>query len=219
MNYYEILGVEKSASAKEIRVRFRSLARKAHPDRVPDEEKAAAEKKFQDLTEAVNVLTNDKQRQQHDQELEGGRSTQQLTDFTKIAKAYQAKGVKAFRAGDYVQARENFDLAVKHDPADPKGFHNLALACVRIPSGLRQAVQAIESAVRLDSMNPNYLKEAGAICRKAGLVAKAERYYVAALEWDSENPDIQIALSELREQKGKKEAKSGGLLGSFRKKG
>jgi hypothetical protein len=52
VNYYEILGVERSASEQEIRDRFRKLARENHPDRYRGPDKADAERKFQTITEA-----------------------------------------------------------------------------------------------------------------------------------------------------------------------
>ena len=58
VDYYVLLGVARDASEAEIRERFRTLAREAHPDRAPAARKAEAESKFQDLTEAVNVLTS-----------------------------------------------------------------------------------------------------------------------------------------------------------------
>ena len=58
LNYYEILGVERSASESDIRDKFRRLARENHPDRYKGPDKAEAEKRFQTLTEAMIVLTN-----------------------------------------------------------------------------------------------------------------------------------------------------------------
>jgi len=212
INYYEVLGVERSATELEIRDQFRKLAREQHPDRYRGPDKADAERKFQTLTEAVNVLTNAARRKQHDNELASGVGKSGV-DFAQIAKAYIAKGVKAYKEGDVKTAYENFDMAVKHNPQDAKAFHNLALAAARLQGMNKQAVQAIETAVQRDPVNFVYLKDAGMLCRRAGLVAKAERYFEEALKWDPSNLEVQGALSELR---GSKEpARSG--FGLFRK--
>ncbi len=132
VNYYEVLGVDRAASDSEIRDRFRKLARENHPDRYRGNDKADAERKFQTLTEAVNVLTNLARRKQHDAELSAGKSAGQA-DFAQVARAYMTKGVKAYKDGDMRGAYENFDMAVKHNANDPKAFHYLALAATRIP--------------------------------------------------------------------------------------
>jgi curved DNA-binding protein CbpA len=201
INYYEVLGVERSASEQEIRDRFRKLARENHPDRYKGPDKAEAERKFQTLTEAVNVLTNENKRKQHDAELSPGKSSSGTVDFAQIAKAYTAKGVKAYRERDYKTAYEQFDLAVKHNPQDAKAHHNLALAASQIPGYTRQAVQAAEAAVQRDALNPQYLKDAGLLCKRAGLNSKAERYLDEALKWDKDNAEIQMALAELRQNR------------------
>ena len=64
-DYYEILGVKKSASAEDIRKAFRKLARKYHPDVNPGDK--AAEEKFKALSEANDVLSDPKKRKIYDQ--------------------------------------------------------------------------------------------------------------------------------------------------------
>ena len=64
-NYYEILGVKKSASADDIRKAFRKLARKYHPDVNPGDK--AAEEKFKVLSEANEILSDPKKRKIYDQ--------------------------------------------------------------------------------------------------------------------------------------------------------
>ena len=64
-DYYEILGIKKSASAEEIRKAFRKLARKYHPDVNPGDK--SAEEKFKTLSEANDVLSDPKKRKIYDQ--------------------------------------------------------------------------------------------------------------------------------------------------------
>jgi len=64
-DYYDILGVKKSASADDIRKAFRKLARKYHPDVNPGDK--SAEEKFKVLSEANDVLSDPKKRKIYDQ--------------------------------------------------------------------------------------------------------------------------------------------------------
>ncbi len=64
-DYYELLGVSRKASAKEIRTAFRKLARKYHPDLNPGDK--SSEEKFKQLQEAYDVLSDSKKRQMYDQ--------------------------------------------------------------------------------------------------------------------------------------------------------
>src|SRR5436190_1622370 len=64
-DYYELLGVPRKASAKDIRSAFRKLARKYHPDLNPGDK--SAEEKFKQLQEAYDVLSDSKKRQMYDQ--------------------------------------------------------------------------------------------------------------------------------------------------------
>lgn len=64
-DYYEVLGVEKTASADEIKKAFRKLALKYHPDKNPGDKEA--EEKFKEVAEAYNVLRDTEKRKQYDQ--------------------------------------------------------------------------------------------------------------------------------------------------------
>lgn len=64
-DYYEVLGVAKTASADEIKKAYRKLAMKYHPDRNPGDKEAEA--KFKEASEAYEVLSDDQKRQMYDQ--------------------------------------------------------------------------------------------------------------------------------------------------------
>ena len=64
-DYYEVLGVEKGASAEEIKKAYRKNAMKYHPDRNPGDKNA--EEKFKELGEAYEILSDDDKRARYDQ--------------------------------------------------------------------------------------------------------------------------------------------------------
>lgn len=64
-DYYEILGVSKSATQEEIKKAYRKIAIKFHPDKNPDD--PTAEEKFKEAAEAYEILSNQEKRQRYDQ--------------------------------------------------------------------------------------------------------------------------------------------------------
>jgi tetratricopeptide (TPR) repeat protein len=211
-NYYDILGIARDATDSEIRDRFRLLAREAHPDRHRGaEEKRTAEVQFQLLTEAVNVLTNPVRRKIHDSELDKHKPA--AVDAQAIGRTYLARGVKAYKEGNFPQAVTEFDMSVRHYDKDAKAWHYLALACLKVVGQVRRGVEAIEAAVRLDANNAIFQKDAGKLYLMAGLNAKAERYLVEALKWLPEDAEAQSLLKKARAGSAERQRPTSGIFG------
>ena len=64
-DYYDVLGVSKTATADELKKAYRKLALKYHPDR--NKGNAEAEEKFKEVNEAYSVLSDETKRAQYDQ--------------------------------------------------------------------------------------------------------------------------------------------------------
>lgn len=89
-DYYEILGVEKSADADTIKSAYRKLAMKYHPDRNPGN--TEAEEKFKEASEAYEVLADAQKRQRYDQfghnGMRGGQDFHQYSNINDIFSAF-----------------------------------------------------------------------------------------------------------------------------------
>jgi DnaJ-class molecular chaperone len=99
-DYYHVLGVPRTASADDIKKAFRRLARQYHPDLHAGSKKAEMEKKFKELNEAQEVLTDPDKRKKYDQY---GADWDQAQAFEK---ARQQAGPQGFAGpwgseGDY----------------------------------------------------------------------------------------------------------------------
>ena len=95
IDYYKILGLNKNASAEDIRKAYRKLARKHHPDLNPNDKEA--HKKFQQINEANEVLSDPEKRKKYDQY---GKDWQHAEEFEKARqqqRQYQSnRGGEAF---------------------------------------------------------------------------------------------------------------------------
>src|SRR6195952_5828484 len=102
IDYYQILGVPKTASEKDIKNAYRKLARKYHPDLNPND--TEANKKFQQLNEANEVLSDPEKRKKYDKYGENWQhgaqyeqaQQQQRSAYGNQGGGYQSGGYEGF---------------------------------------------------------------------------------------------------------------------------
>lgn len=111
-DYYEILGVSRSASAEEIKKAFRKLAMQHHPDRNPGDK--AAEEKFKEAREAYEILSDAQKRQSYDQFGHAGVNQQQggfggagFGDFADLGDLFSQVFGGGFGGGGRQQQQQN----------------------------------------------------------------------------------------------------------------
>ncbi len=92
VDYYKILGIDKTAASKDIKNAYRKLARKYHPDLNPNDKDA--KKNFQQINEANEVLSDPEKRKKYDQY---GKDWKHADEFDK-AKQYQGQSSNAHGA-------------------------------------------------------------------------------------------------------------------------
>lgn len=127
-DYYEVLGVSRSASTSEIKKAYRKLAMQHHPDRNPGDSEAEA--RFKEASEAYEVLSDDEKRRVYDQfghdGLKGRGFDPGFTDFGDIFQAFhdifgfgfQERGGRGGRGRQRARAGADLELALPVDFMD-----------------------------------------------------------------------------------------------------
>ncbi|WP_310991821.1 J domain-containing protein [Aequorivita marina] len=106
IDYYQVLGLDKSATASDIKKAYRKLARKLHPDLNPNDK--AAQEKFQRVNEANEVLSDPEKRKKYDQY---GKDWEHADAFEEAKRQQNAQGFGGGYSGgrNYAGGSQGFD--------------------------------------------------------------------------------------------------------------
>ncbi|MEC5171829.1 J domain-containing protein [Chryseobacterium nepalense] len=113
IDYYKILGVDKNATQEDIKKAYRKLARKLHPDLNPDDKEA--ERKFKEINEANEVLSNPENRAKYDKY---GEHWKHGEEYEKAQQQQQQQQQRQSHGNDYSSGFSGADFGEGEDFSD-----------------------------------------------------------------------------------------------------
>ena len=108
IDYYKVLGIDKKATADEIKKAYRKLARKYHPDVNPGDKES--ERKFKELNEANEVLSHAANRTKYDQYGENWKHGEQYEKAHQQQRSHQGGNYGGFGGADFGQGEDFSDF-------------------------------------------------------------------------------------------------------------
>lgn len=171
-DFYEVLGVDRDASAADIKAAYRRLAVKFHPDRNPD--LPEAEEKFKEASEAYAVLSDSEKRAQYDRYGHAGLGGDGFTGFDP-----NAFGDFADILGDLFGLGDMFGGRRRRTGSQPGRGHDLQYT---LKLSLEEAAAGVERSIRVPRLEgcercagsgsePGTTPESCGTCQGAGQVA------------------------------------------------
>lgn len=106
LDYYKILGVSENASQDEIKKSYRSLAKRYHPDVAGHSQEA--ESKFQEISEAYTILSDESKKEKYDTERKYGSSTSAFEEQQSTQRKNTKKTANPFQGFSSQSFKMNF---------------------------------------------------------------------------------------------------------------
>ncbi len=224
-DHYAILGVSRNATTSEIRDAYLKLARETHPDRVKDPEaRKKAEDAFKYVTAAYDTLSKERSRRDYTsrlpateppkappivqgrplppREARSGAAPEQpaaaIPSTGRVHLDILAEGIEAYKKKDYHTAVQLLNIVVTQDQGNAKAHAMLSLALAKNPNWIRDAVNHMETASKLDPKNVSYLVELALLLQSQGLKLRAKRALESAAAMNPEHPDVARGMKEIQ---------------------
>jgi len=215
MDYYLVLGIDRSSTAEAIHKAFRELSRSRHPDRFPEKERGRAEKEYQEIVKAYNTLKDPVQRQKYDTTLSQPAPTPSINTEQQFQQFFKA-GMARYQQKQFEAAAEYFTKAVFYKET-AEVCHYKGMAEFQVPPRRKVALQSLQKAHELDQFNPRYAKALARALRELGMHLRAKAIITKALELQPEDEELRGWLLEVDpESAGEKKGLLGNLFSKFR---
>jgi curved DNA-binding protein CbpA len=215
MDYYLVLGIDRSSTAEAVHKAFRELSRSRHPDRFPEKERGKAEKEYQEIVKAYNTLKDPVQRQKYDTTLSQPAPTPAVNTEQQFQQFFKA-GVVRFQQKQYEAAAEYFTKAVFYKETAESCYYK-GMSEFQVLPRRKNALQSLQKAHELDQFNPRYAKALARALRDLGMQLRAKSVILKALELQPEDEELCAWLLEVDpDAAGEKKGFLGNFFSKFR---
>jgi len=210
-SYYELLGVSRMATEKEIKDAYFNLAKKYHPDRFNSlpVDAALVNEVFNAITTAYRTLSDPELRKKYDIQLSSA-SQEAPEDLAKKAEIKFRQGRTLYNQGMSDEAIIFLEEAIRLKRARADYFLVLAMAESKLPAYKKKAEEDFLRAIEMEPWNPEGYVGLGLLYLSEGLKIKAKKQLQRALELDPDHHQAKAALEEL--EKGEKKTGLKSLL-------
>lgn len=209
-NYYEILGVDRTAASSAISAAFFQLARRWHPDRLSGETpevREAAVRIFARMSEAHQVLTSEEQRREYERLMKEGGSTvdeqEMVQGVLRAAGAFQKAEVLA-RRGNIAEATREARIAAEGDPDQAEYVALYADLQAQDPGraqiGYADLIKIVNEAKKKQPQNKKVRLYRARVLKRAGDAEQAYREFRSIVEEDANNVEAarEVRLHQMR---------------------
>lgn len=191
-DYYQILGVAKTAGTPEIRKAYLTLARTNHPDRFTDPEKRReADELFQQINAAFNTLRDEVARKDYDRSLQKEQRTPE-----EEAKLYFKNAEFREKSRDWDNALKLYYEAMRIQPEKIEYKMGAARVLARDKAQQRKAAQLLDEVIRVQPDAREGYLILGDLYTRSGLHVRAKRVYENALKRMAGDSEFRSLLSE-----------------------
>lgn len=237
-NFYEILGVDDSATPAAIQTAYFGLAKQWHPDRLPpnlQDLKTEVAKVFGRINDAFQTLSNTDKRREYQEVVQQGGGTardREIVERAVDSALLFQKGEVLFKKGSYHQAEDLVRQAAEADPDQPE--YRALLAWIQAHRlGPPEALADGETTQRYDRQieildevlekEPEYERARfyrGTLLKRSGHVEQAYKDFRMVMQLNPRNIDAarEVRLYKMRQKQGGSGQKNSGILGRFFKK-
>lgn len=203
LNMAELLEADNTSDSEMIRRNYYRLAKEFHPDRYFSSTDPSFKLKlttiFDALTEAYNVLKDDRSRNRYFAALRTPKQEDGAFDVHPRPAEMFSEGVSDFKKGDFDGAIEKFRAAAILAPKNANYWSYLSLAFSKVPKHLKEAEGALLTAIRLDPHNAELHCNLAYIYMKTGQKDKALAAFGHALKIDPANARAQKGLANIKQ--------------------